>query len=178
MDPSITKNFNIFEEALRQAAALAPRILMGFLVFCAFWIASIVFRKIVFRLHWPIPSDILGLAERAGEIALIMLGVLTGLGTMGINISALVAGLGLTGFALGFAFKDILGNVLAGMLILIYRPFSLKDYITVSGLEGTVVNIDLRYTTLHTEGKTILIPNSVLFIESIVILEKNQGFSR
>ena len=94
------------------------------------------------------------------------------------HISALVAGLGLTGFALGFAFKDILGNVLAGMLILIYRPFSLKDYITVSGLEGTVVNIDLRYTTLHTEGKTILIPNSVLFIESIVILEKTQGFSR
>jgi small-conductance mechanosensitive channel len=97
MDLSIIKDFNILEEALRQAAALAPRILMGFLVFCAFWIASIVFRKIVLRLRWPIPSDVLRLAERAGEIALIVLGVLTGLGTMGINISALVAGLGLTG---------------------------------------------------------------------------------
>lgn len=104
MDLSITKDFNILEEALRQAAALAPRVLMGFLVFCAFWIASIVFRKIVLRVRWPIPSDLLTLAERAGEIALLVLGILTGLGTMGINITALVAGLGLTGFALGFAF--------------------------------------------------------------------------
>ena len=93
MDLSITKDFNILEEALQQAAALAPRILMGFLVFCAFWIASIVFRKIILRVRWPIPGDILGLAERAGEIALIVMGILTGLGTMGINISALVAGL-------------------------------------------------------------------------------------
>ena len=41
MDLSIIKDFNILEEALQQAAALAPRILMGFLVFCAFWIASV-----------------------------------------------------------------------------------------------------------------------------------------
>ena len=78
MDLSITKDFNILEEVMRQAAALAPRILMGFLVFCAFWIASIVFRKIILRVRWPIPGDILGLAERAGEIALIVMGILTG----------------------------------------------------------------------------------------------------
>src|SRR5437867_13372496 len=119
MDLSITKDFNILEEVLRQASALAPRILMGFLVFCAFWIASIVFRKIVIRVRWPIPSDILRLAERAGEIALLVLGVLTGLGTMGINISALVAGLGLTAVAFGFAFTCILGNVVAGLLTLL-----------------------------------------------------------
>ena len=64
MDLSITKDFNILEEALQQAAALAPRILMGFLVFCAFWIASIVFRKIVLRLHWPIPKAALAYSER------------------------------------------------------------------------------------------------------------------
>ena len=83
MDLSITKDFNIFEEGLRQAAALAPRIFMGFLVFCAFWIASIVFRKIVLRVRWPIPSVILSLAERAGEIAIIVLGILTGSGRWG-----------------------------------------------------------------------------------------------
>ena len=95
MDLSITKDFNILEEALQQAAALAPRILMGFLVFCAFWIASIVFRKIILRVRWPIPGDILGLAERAGEIALIVMGILTGLGTMGIGLAV---GVTLTAF--------------------------------------------------------------------------------
>src|SRR5438105_15464928 len=113
MDLSITKDFNILEEALQQAAALAPRILIGFLVFCAFWIASIVFRQIVLRLHWPIPSDILRLAERAGEIALIVLGVFTGLGTLRINIPALVAGLSSTGLALAVALTDILDLVTA-----------------------------------------------------------------
>jgi small conductance mechanosensitive channel len=166
-------NFQIFDQILRQFEALAPRILMGFVVFFGFWIASVMFRSVVFKLHWPVPSDILKVIGHAGEIALIVLGVLTGLGTMGINITALVAGLGLTGFALGFAFKDILGNLLAGILLLIYRPFHLKDFISVSGFEGTVVDIDLRYTTLHNEGKTILIPNSVLFTNTIVILEQS-----
>jgi small conductance mechanosensitive channel len=165
-------NLEIFDQFLRQLAALAPRILLGFVVFFAFWIASVMFRSIVFKLHWPIPGDILKLVGQAGGIALLVLGGVTGLGTMGINITALVAGLGLTGFALGFAFKDILGNLLAGVLLLIYRPFHLKDFISVSGFEGTVVDIDLRYTTLHGEGKTILIPNSVLFTNSIVILEQ------
>ena len=166
-------NVKIFDQLLRQLTALAPKILAGFLVFFAFWIASVMFRSIVFKLHWPVPGDILKLVGQAGGIALIVLGILTGLGTMGINITALVAGLGLTGFALGFAFKDILGNLLAGILILIYRPFHLKDLISVSGFEGTVADIDLRYTTLHSEGKTILIPNSVLFTNSIVILEQS-----
>jgi small-conductance mechanosensitive channel len=168
-------DLQIFDQFLRQLSALAPRILLGVIVFFGFWIGSLMFRSIVFKLHWPVPDDILKLVGHAGEIALIVLGVVTGLGTMGINITALVAGLGLTGFALGFAFKDILGNLLAGILILIYRPFHLKDFISVSGFEGTVVDIDLRYTTLHTDGKTILIPNSVLFTNTIVILEQSTG---
>ena len=57
----------------------------------------------------------------------------------------------------------------------IYRPFTYKDYISVAGFEGTVVEIDLRYTTIHGDGKTILIPNSVLFTNSIVVVEKDHG---
>ena len=84
-------------------------------------------------------------------------------------MSALVAGLGLTGFALGFAFRDILSNVLAGVLLLIYRPFGYGDHISVTGLDGTVTHIDMRYTVLHDEGKTVLIPNSNLFTNPIVV---------
>ena len=91
------------------------------------------------------------------------------MGTAGIDVSALVAGLGLTGFALGFAFRDVLSNVLAGVLILMYRPFRRGDRIAVSGLEGTVTGIDLRYTILENDGKTILIPNSNLFTNPIVV---------
>jgi small-conductance mechanosensitive channel len=90
---------------------------------------------------------------------------------MGVNVSALVAGLGLTGFALGFALKDVLSNLIAGILILLYRPFRLNDYITVGGLQGIVTEIDLRYTRLEKEGEAYLIPNSVLFTNSIGLIE-------
>ena len=54
------------------------------------------------------------------KLSLIVFGLVTALGTAGVNVSALVAGLGLTGFALGFAFRDVLSNLLAGVLILLY----------------------------------------------------------
>jgi small conductance mechanosensitive channel len=96
----------------------------------------------------------------------------TALGTLGINVSALVAGLGLTGFALGFAFKDALSNLLAGILILIYRPFMRGERISVTGLEGEVAELNFRYTVLRTPEKRILIPNSTLFTNAVTVMEK------
>ena len=58
---------------------------------------------------------------------------------MGINVSAIVAGLGLTGFAFGFAFKDMLSNFISGILIFIYEPFKLGDTIIVDGKEGELL---------------------------------------
>ena len=72
------------------------------------------------------------------QFAAIGLGLITALGTIGINVSALVAGLGLTGFALGFALKDLVANVVAGVLVLVYRPFHRQDHVAVAGFEGTV----------------------------------------
>lgn len=71
-------------------------------------------------------------------------------GPLGVNITGIVAGLGLTGFALGFALKDSIANLLAGVLILLYRPFDIGDRADVGGLSGHVVKIDLRYTELDT----------------------------
>ena len=70
-----------------------------------------------------------------------------------------MAGLGLTGFALGFAFRDVLSNLLAGFLILLYRPFRRSDLIDVTGLEEAVAQIDLRHTILDASDNKILIPN-------------------
>ncbi|MFA7098279.1 MAG: mechanosensitive ion channel domain-containing protein, partial [Gammaproteobacteria bacterium] len=98
---------------------------------------------------------------------LIAVGAITALGTLGVNVAAMVAGLGLTGFALGFALKDMLSNLLAGVLILAYRPFRRGDRIAVAGFEGTVIGIDLRYTILQGEQRQFLIPNSVLLTNSI-----------
>ena len=65
---------------------------------------------------------------------------------------------------------------MAGALIMIYRPFRRGDHIIVTGLEGDVSKIDLRYTTLRAPDKEILIPNSNLFTNPVIIskLQKEQ----
>ena len=71
---------------------------------------------------------------------------------------------------MGFALKDIISNLLSGVLILLYQPFKIGNTIKVSGYEGDVVSIDLRYTELNSEGNKILIPNSKLFTDPITVL--------
>jgi small conductance mechanosensitive channel len=165
------------DDLVHEAIVVAPKIAMGLLVFVAFWLASSLVGRFAARLSRATDFNtrfIIKLAGRTSSIALLLFGGVTALGTMGINVSALVAGLGLTGFALGFALKDVLANLMAGVLILLYRPFGLNDRIAVTGLEGTVTEIDLRYTRLQGDGRTYLIPNSVLFTNSITLVSRAQ----
>jgi small-conductance mechanosensitive channel len=151
-----------------------PRLLTGLIVFFAFWIASRGLKRVVERLTRSRHFDP-GLTSYLGQLAgvtLLVVGAISALGTMGVDVSVLVAGLGLTGFALGFALKDIVSNALSGILVLIYRPFRINDRISVTDLEGTVREINLRYTVLEAEDKTILIPNSSLFTNPVKVLKK------
>ena len=94
--------------------------------------------------------------------AIIVTGVMTGVSVMGIDITPLIAALGLGGFALGFALRDAVANFLAGLLIIIYRPFAVGDFIVVAGIEGEVKEINLRYTELKNEEGKSLIPNQTI----------------
>ena len=154
-----------------------PRIGASLIVVLVFWLLSVTTGNLIARMgkRTRLAGDVISLLVRAGKVALIIFGIVTALGTVGINVSALVAGLGLTGFALGFALKDALSNMLAGVLILSYRPFRHGQHIEVSGYQGTVTNIDFRYTTLQTEEKTILLPNANLFTNTVVVFRNNSG---
>ncbi len=137
--------------------------------FVLVWIVKKIILSTVKRLN--LDSSLALLLARAAGITLLVFGFITAFGTVGINVSALVAGLGLTGFALGFALKDTISNLLSGVLILLYRPFVTGDRIRLSGYEGIVVSIDLRYTELDAEGTKILIPNSKMFTDLITVLQ-------
>ncbi len=82
----------------------------------------------------------------------------------------LVSTLGISGVAIGFAFKDIFQNFLAGLLLLITRPFVVGDQIRFQGEEGTVEDIQTRATFLKTyDGRRVVIPNAELFTNSVVV---------
>jgi len=82
----------------------------------------------------------------------------------------LIAGLGVSSIAIGFAFKDILQNWLAGLLILLRQPFQIKDQIEVNGYEGTVERIETRATIIRTyDGQVAVIPNSDIYTNAVLV---------
>lgn len=149
-----------------------PRLGVAILILLFFWLLVKLLSRLIFSVAGRLEMDanLVMLFVRAARLSLWMLGLITTFGTLGVDITALVAGLGLTGFALGFALKDSISNMLAGVLILLYRPFSIGDKIKISGFEGEVISVDLRYTVINSENDKIFIPNSKLFTEPLIVL--------
>ena len=83
---------------------------------------------------------------------------------------SLIAGLGLSSVAIGFAFKDILQNFVAGILILWNKPFTVGDVIETSGHSGTVTMINVRSTYIKTfDGKQVIVPNGAVFDNDVKV---------
>ena len=115
------------------------------------------------------PGDVLGGFIKA---ALIVTGFLFAMTVVPPSVKPgdLVAGLGIGSVAIGFAFKDVLQNWLAGMLILIRQPFRPGDQIVVDGFEGTVDHVETRVTAIKTyDGRLALIPNSDVYTNAVVV---------
>lgn len=142
-----------------------PKIVSSILILLMFYILAKFLKKILARIssHNNIDHSIYILISKTLTVTLMIFASITVLGTLGVNVTALVGGLGLTGFAISFALKDILSNLLAGVLVLLYRPIKIGDNISIKDFNGTVTNIDLRYTTLQGSDKTILVPNTKIF---------------
>ncbi|WP_299593822.1 mechanosensitive ion channel family protein [uncultured Microbulbifer sp.] len=82
----------------------------------------------------------------------------------------LIAGLGVGSVAIGFAFKDILQNWLAGLLILVRQPFEIGDQIKVADFEGTVHRIETRATLIDTyDGQRVVMPNSDIYTNAVLV---------
>lgn len=148
-----------------------PRLGGALLIFLLFWVLARILEGVLHRVlaRRHISPDLIQLVSQVTGIAVLVFGVVTGLGTLGIDTGAMVAGLGLTGFALGFALKDMISNFLAGFMILLYEPFRRGDRISIAGNDGEVVEINLRYTVLNTVEKRILIPNATLLTNAVII---------
>lgn len=93
----------------------------------------------------------------------VLLGMMV-LQRIGVNIAPLIAGLGVTGFILGFAFQESLGNLAAGMMIAINEPFKVGDYVSLSGIEGSVKQLNMMAATLTTaDNKKVIVPNKLIW---------------
>ncbi len=110
--------------------------------------------------------------NRVGSSAIIFFGFLIAMviAIPGFTPAQLMSALGIGSVAIGFAFKDIFQNLLSGILILLSEPFKIGDDIIVSGMEGTVEDIQIRATFLRSpDGRRIVIPNATVYTSAVTV---------
>ncbi|RJP74397.1 MAG: mechanosensitive ion channel family protein [Candidatus Zixiibacteriota bacterium] len=110
--------------------------------------------------------------SRLAQWIIIFLGFIVAAGIIfpSVNAQTIIGLLGISSVAIGFAFRDILQNFLAGILLLLTEPFQIEDQIIFGDFEGTVEDIQTRATYIKTyDGRRIIIPNAKLFTESVIV---------
>ncbi|MBU3823951.1 MAG: mechanosensitive ion channel family protein [Candidatus Oceanisphaera merdipullorum] len=116
-----------------------------------------------------IDSSLEQLCKNTLSVTLITLGSITVLAQFGFDVVSIIAGLGIVGIAVGFAAQSTLANFIAGITLLIERPFRIGDWVKIHGEEGKVIRIAFRTTWLRTRDNVFtMIPNERVATSDIV----------
>ncbi len=159
---------------LRDLITLLPNIVIAFVVFAIFFFVARNIKKVVRNLtRERRAARNLGMVlGRLAHGVTMLVGLFIALSIVipSLKASDLVQLLGISSVAIGFAFRDILQNFLAGILILLTEPFQIDDQIVFKDFEGTVESIQTRATIIKTyDGRRVVIPNSELFTNAVTV---------
>lgn len=124
--------------------------------------------------------DLARFLAKSGAVTIYSLAGMTALGTIGIDTSPLLTGIGITGFTVGFALKEVATNFLSGVMLVFGKPFKKGQWLKVLGssaqLEGEVQSIDARYVLLRTKDKSmVMIPSVVVYTNPILVSNGTSG---
>jgi small conductance mechanosensitive channel len=174
MDQIVKTIITSLQDLLGSAIKTLPGIITGLIILMLARYAAEYARKIAEKLgNKALQSKSLqSLLIKTADITAWVVGVVIAciVAFPGLSVGDIIATLGVSTVAIGLVFQDIFKNFIAGILILIQRPFHINDQIIVGDYEGTVEQIDIRTTRLHTyDGERILIPNTQVFASSVKV---------
>ncbi len=162
------------QQNLNALIAALPNVLIAIVVFAVFFfVAGMLKRGVqaaVIRARRSTSAALV--IGRIAQWAVLLVGLLAALSVVlpSFQPAQIIELLGISSVAIGFAFRDILQNFLAGILLLLTEPFRIGDQIIVGDYEGTVDDIHTRATYIRTyDGRRVVIPNGVLFNESVIV---------
>jgi small conductance mechanosensitive channel len=128
-----------------------------------FWILSRYAGRVVKKAigqRKEISSLLSNFAQRSAGGLTLLIGLLMAVSSMGIEVGPIMAAMGGGAFIIGFAMQETLGNFASGLMIMVYRPFDVDDYVALASVEGKVLEMSLVSTTLLTiDNKVLIIPN-------------------
>ena len=134
------------------------------------WVALGV-AKIVKRImiKSKVDATLVSFVRNLSYVALLAFVVIAALNQLGIQTASFIAVLGAAGLAIGLALQGSLGNFAAGVLMIIFNPFKVGDYIEGAGTAGTVEKVEIFTTQLKTpDNKTVIVPNAKLTGDNII----------
>lgn len=143
-------------------------VLLVVAVFIANRVSALLGGRLRRRSHDPLLPDFLA---RLSKWAMVLMGLMIALNVLGFSgvVGSLVGAAGVSAFIVGFAFKDIAENFLAGVILAFNRPFHINDTVEIKGLIGHVEALNLRTTLMRTfDGKHIFLPNSLVLKEPLI----------
>jgi small conductance mechanosensitive channel len=138
-------------------------------------ILQVIENRIVVKTETKVDNVIFDLLNRFTGVIIYVVAIILALDLLGINVMPFIAGAGVLGIAIGFAAKDTLSNLIAGVLLIIDRPFEIGDRIEVwtapaeSATWGDVIDIGIRATKIKTtDNIVIIIPNNEIMKRDII----------
>lgn len=153
-----------------QFGKVITQLIIGATVFFVFylgWLFILAVLRYVFRRHGT-DAMTSTFVSTSIKFALLAIAVVTAFDSMGIKVSAVLASLGIAGLTIGFAARDSLSNVIAGILIFVDRPFVIGDLVEIDGFYGRVDRITLRSTRIVTvDGKMLAVPNTEIINKTV-----------
>ena len=136
---------------------LTAIVLMGIGVFIARWVGNLLHRWLTSKAY---DEPISNLIVKVVKLLIVAFIGIMALGQMGVQVTPLIAGIGVAGVGLSLAMQGILGNLVAGLTIIISKPFAIGEYIELLGVNGQVTDIALFSTTLlHADNSRVIVPN-------------------
>jgi small conductance mechanosensitive channel len=170
-----------YQNILNSLAVWMPKLMLAVVIFVIFvFIYFITKRPLYAILRKAKFDDVLSnmLIGNIYKLTLLLIGAVTAVSQIGVNVSAALTGIGVVGVAIGFAAQDSFSNIIAGFLIFWDRPFKVGEWISPGDLYGRVVDITMRSTRIRTKENTyIIIPNQKI-INEILINHSKDGMMR
>jgi len=175
-DLSITDAYDIISEKLISWATnfidMLPNILVAVVILILFYLLSKLARRITGKVFGTVSNNV-SLVKLLGNtisLIIVVIGFFFALGVLNLDktVTSLLAGVGVIGLALGFAFQDTAANFMSGIFLAVQKTFKVGDIIKSNDYMGIVEHINLRATIIHTfQGQEIILPNKMVFQSAI-----------
>ena len=151
--------------------AYGPAVLQAIIIYIVGkWVAKIlrgIFRRVL--LKSKVDPTLASFVVNVAYAVLVVFVIITAVDKLGVQTTSFVALLGAAGLAVGFALQGSLSNFASGVMIILFRPFKLGDFVEAGGTAGVIESIDMLVTVLTTpDNKKIIVPNSTMMGGTIV----------